>query len=433
VSLSQVLSRSPRRRALLTAVAAVASLLGCSRGGDPPDRTLYVLTFNMPHMEREFAAWAAEFRRRHPGYDVRQIDRKGSTWAAFYNTQVVAGTAPDIIDTQGAMWLQYASQGGLLDLSPFLERDASFADQFHPELIDAWTYGGKRYGIPLYFTKTLLFYNKRMFREAGIAHPPRSFAELMDHARAMSGPGRHGFMTLNFDWLYWPLFAMNGIRLVTPDCKRAAFNTPEAVALVEQLAAATADGVISPTSWTGRWVEPNGMFAAGDVAMFNAHSTALLWIMGNASWVDAESIGFAQMPGDWSVPNAHALHISASTRHPEQAWDFIKIATQGEGALAFGKRLNSPTGNRAVNDRLREHFAKTNPLVLKVLDTQFAHLDRMVADWPLARDIEIKHAFYPELQSALLGNKSATDALASAERKVDHILSRPGGAPEDCT
>lgn len=417
----------------MLASLALAILFGaCSSKTTEPPKTLYVLTFNMPHMETEFALWTRKFRELHPDFDVQQIDRKGSTWAAYYHTQVIAGTAPDIVDTQGGAWLQYASQGGLLDLSPYLERDHEFTQQFYPELLESWAYDGKYFGVPLYFTKTLLFYNKAMFREAGILAPPENFTELLSYARRLSGPRRHGFMTLNFDWLYWPLFAMNGVQLVTEDCTRAAFNTPAAISVVEQLAAATAEGAISPTSWTGRWVEPNGMFAAGNVGMYNAHSTALLWVMSNAQWVDEDSVGFAQMPGNWSVPNAHALHISASTPYPDQAWDFIRIVTSGEGALAFGKKLNSPTGNKVVNALLLDHYAKANPIVLKVLVTQFEHLDHMVGNWPLAQDTQIKHAFYPEIQSAMLGHKSATDALDSAERKVNHILSRPDARPADC-
>ena len=41
---------------------------------------------------------------------------------------------------------------------------------------------------------------------------------------------KSGLMTLNFDWLYWPLFAMNGVELLAPDgMTEAAFNTPAAV------------------------------------------------------------------------------------------------------------------------------------------------------------------------------------------------------------
>ena len=37
-----------------------------------------------------------------------------------------------------------------------------------------------------------------------------------------------GLLTLNFDWLYWPLMQMNGVDLLSPDLKTATFNTAKA-------------------------------------------------------------------------------------------------------------------------------------------------------------------------------------------------------------
>ncbi|MDZ4729340.1 MAG: sugar ABC transporter substrate-binding protein [Xanthomonadales bacterium] len=417
-----------RASAAFTVIAALISTLlalsGCSNESEPVQNKIVVLTFNMPHYKDGFSRWVAEFHKLHPDIEVEQIDRKGSNWGAFYHTQVISGTAPDIIDTQGGAWLQYASQGGLLDLTPFLEKDAEFTANFYPELLQSWIYEGQNYGIPLYFTKTLLFYNKLMFQEAGITSPPNSFDQLMEYAYKMTKGEKSGFMTLNFDWLYWPLFAMNGIDLVTPDLRHAAFNTPKAIALIERLAKATKDGAISNISWTGRWVEPNSMFAAGQIGMLQAHSTALLWMLSNTSWINENTIGFAQMPGNWSTPNAHALHISADSKYPQAAWDFIKIATSGEGAYSLGISLNNLTGDRFVNEKILDYFSQTKPIVVPLLRTQQEHLNTLVGNWPLANDAEIKEALYPELQSALLNHKSAADALSRAEKKVNHILSR---------
>ena len=36
--------------------------------------------------------------------------------------------------------------------------------------------------FPFYITKTLLFWNKTMFREAGLAGPPQTFDEVMQYA-----------------------------------------------------------------------------------------------------------------------------------------------------------------------------------------------------------------------------------------------------------
>ena len=42
----------------------------------------------------------------------------------------------------------------------------------------------------------------------------------------------------------------------------------------------------------------------------------------------------------------------------------------------------------------------------------------------MAKDAEIKEAFYPAMQDALLGRKSAQDALNAAEKKVNRVLQR---------
>ena len=168
---------------------------------------------------------------------------KGTDLPAWYQTQVVAGTPPDIVDIQGGLWLQYASQGGLLDLTPYLKKDKDYTDRMYPEVLHNWVYQGKNYGAPLYISKTLLFLNRIMMKKAGIDQGSDELRR--DDGRRQEDDRREnssGFITLNFDWLYWPLFKMNGIDFVTPDLKKAAFNTPEAVKLVEQLAKLTKEG-----------------------------------------------------------------------------------------------------------------------------------------------------------------------------------------------
>jgi ABC-type glycerol-3-phosphate transport system substrate-binding protein len=245
----------------------------------------------------------------------------------------------------------------------------------------------------------------------------------MANAEKMTGGENTGFMTLNFDWLYWPLFAMNEIDFVGDDGK-AAFNTPEAVALVKRLADLTSKGVINKISWTGRWVEPNGAFAAGNVGMLHAHAPAFLWFQSKADWVNDESVGAMNMPGGWSTPNSHSLVMSAGSKHPEEAWDFMKIATSGDGAYAMGTGTNNLIGDMKVNARLMEYFKANLPAVVPVLETQFQDLGKQTGNWPFAEDAAIKDAFYPELQAALLGEKSAEDALNAAEGKVNRILAR---------
>jgi ABC-type glycerol-3-phosphate transport system substrate-binding protein len=386
------------------------------------EKTLTVLTWNIPYFQDGFNQWVTDFNKIHPDIKVERLDKKGTEWSTFYQTQVVAGTAPDIIDVQGGLWLEYAAKGGLVDLTPYLERDQDYTKRIYPEILRGWVYDGRNYGVPFYISKTLLFYNKLMFKEAGLTDLPKSFDEMLDYASKMSKGEKSGFMTLNFDWLYWPLFAMNGVELLTPDLKQAAFNTPEAVKVVDALAKATEKGAISKISWTGRWVEPNGAFAAGTIGMLHAHAPAFLWFKSKAPWVNEDTVGATHIPGGWSTPNSHSMLISKSCKHPDAAWDFVKIATSGDGAYAMGVGTNNLTGDKIVNEQLFGYFEKKIPAVVPVLRTQLEYLDKLCGNWPVAKDAEIKEAFYPELQSALLGQKSAEVALADAEKKVNRVL-----------
>ena len=386
------------------------------------DKKITVVTWNIPYFVDGFNLWVEEFKKIHPDFEVERIDMKGTELPTWYQTQVVAGTPPDIVNIQGGLWLEYASQGGLKDMTPLLERDKEYKDKLIPEFLSNWVYDGKQYGMPLYVTKTLLFLNKNMMKEAGIEANPTSFDEMMAAAEKMTGPGKSGFMTLNFDWLYWPLFKMNGIDFVNEDMTKAAFNTPEAVALIKKIAEATEKGVIDKISWTGRWVEPNGAFAAGTVGMLHAHAPAYLWFKSKGEWVNEDSVDSIALPGGWATPNSHSLVISEGSKHPEEAWDFVKIATSGVGAKAMGEGTNNLTGDKDVNAELMKYFEANVPAVVPALQTELENLDKLTGNWPFAKDAAIKEAFYPELQAAFLGQKSAEDALNAAEQKVNRIL-----------
>ena len=232
-----------------------------------------------------------------------------------------------------------------------------------------------------------------------------------------------GFLTLNFDWLYWPLYAMNGVDLLSKDLTKPTFNTPKAIEVTDRLAKATEAGAINKISWTGRWVEPNGAFAAGNVGMLHAHSPAYFFVKGQGKWVTPETLGVAHAPGGFATPNSHGLGISKASKNPDLAWDFLKFVTN-EGAQELGVNRKLVTGNIAVDTKNLADLEKSDPLVYSILKTQLEHTDKMVGNWRLGNDSKVKEAFWPELQNVLLGRKDAKTALADAERKVARELKR---------
>jgi ABC-type glycerol-3-phosphate transport system substrate-binding protein len=405
-------------------IASICLLFALSFSAWGEQKKLTLLTWNISNQGKVVQEWIDDFKRVRPDVDVNWIDKKGTEVAAYYQTQIIAGTPPDIVDLQGAIWLEYAAQGGLLDITPYLAKNPDVRRRFEPDYLAAWVYQGKNYMLPFYVAKTLLFYNKTMFKAAGIAGPPETFEQLVDDASKMSKGDKTGLVTLNFDWLYWPLFKMNGVELLTPDLKKAAFNTPKGVSVLDALAKATANGGINKISWTGRWVEPIGAFSAGNVGMFIAHSPAFFNMRGLAPWLNADTLGIADLPGGWATPSLHGLGISKGSPNADIAWQFLAMVTSDKYTRKLSDFAYFLTGNAATDRELLERLRKEDPLAARVLQTQLEQTDKLTGNWSLPSDARVKEAFYPEIQNAVLGRKSAAEALKDAETKVDRVLAR---------
>lgn len=398
--------------------------LGGIGAASAQDKKITLLTWNLPIYEPKIQGWIAEFHQKYPDIKVEWIDKKGTEWATFYQTQLAAGTAPDVVNIQGALWAEYASDDRLLDLGPYLAKDAEFKGRFAPGALDLWELGGKSYLVPWYFNKTLLFLNKPMMEKAGLTSPPKSFDDIMTYAAKMSGEGRSGFLTTNFDWLYWPLFKMNGVDALTPDLTKAAFNTDAGRAVLTRLSAATKAGQINKISWTGRWVEPNTAFAANNVGMYMAPNSALFWAASNADWINDKTVEAMEVPGDWAVPNHHGFGVSKTTKYPDAAVELIKIATSEKWQTTMSETFSILTLNPKVDDKLIARFRQENPLKAKVLELTARNLDKITGYWKTPKEARVKDAFWTEVQPALLGEAEPKAALARAEEKVNRALSR---------
>jgi ABC-type glycerol-3-phosphate transport system substrate-binding protein len=412
-----------RRRKFLAAGAATALVRPAIA---QYSKKLTFLSWNIVDQADMFKSWFTEFGRAHPGVEIEWLDKKGPDLPPFYQTQLAAGTPPDVVDLQGGIGIEYAAQGALLDLTPYLTARPDVKARFNVDYLNNWVWEGKNWLVPFYVAKTLLFYNKPLFRKAGIGSPAASFAELLDHAAKIGGAGNDqtGFLTLNFDWLYWALFRMNGVELLTPDLKQVAFNTPRAADVIDQFAKATAGSAINKISWTGRWVEPLGAFASGQVGMLNAHSAAYFFLKGQGAWINPDTLGIAELPGNWSVPTLHGYGISKGTKDPDLAWDFVEFCTARKQAQAMADRRRILTAYTDVDNLLMARLEKDEPLAHAVLKTQLEYTDKLCGNWPLPNDSRIKDAFWPEVQNAVLGRKDAKTAMDDASRKVTRELRR---------
>jgi multiple sugar transport system substrate-binding protein len=102
------------------------------------------------------------------------------------STMIQNGNPPDILNLNA--YASYAKDGLLYSADEVLPASA------RADLIDAFvasgTYDGKLYGMPDLSSARALFYNKTLFQQAGVAAPPKTWAEFEDAARKVTALGK---------------------------------------------------------------------------------------------------------------------------------------------------------------------------------------------------------------------------------------------------
>lgn len=101
------------------------------------------------------------------------------------STMIQNNQAPDILNLN--VYASYAKDGLLWN------SDEVLSDTAKSDLLDAFvksgTYNGKLYGFPDLSSARAFFYNKDLFAKAGIASPPKTWAEFEDAAQKITALG----------------------------------------------------------------------------------------------------------------------------------------------------------------------------------------------------------------------------------------------------
>jgi ABC-type glycerol-3-phosphate transport system substrate-binding protein len=405
---------------------AIQSLWAGGQAG-AEQKKLTFLSWNIAYYEKGVNGWFSDMQAAHPEVQLEWIDKKGTEWATYFQTQLAGGDVPDVLEIQGTLWVEYADMGAIMNLQPYLDKDPTYANGFNPDLLDQMKLGMDNYMIPFHMTPSHLLINKVMFEDAGLKEPPKTFAELADYSRKMTKGENEGFLTLNFDWFYWPLFKVNGVDILTPDNKKAAFNTPAAARTLEILRNLTAEGAISKISWTGRWNEPNSAFGAGNIGMYNSVGLSLPTIRAAGSPLNSEkTLDSAPFPGEWSYANYHGVAITSSTKYPDMAWELTKIICSDKWGEDRIRVLMLLCGRKNVDQPLvyeNTEFINEDPIRAKILQTELEVTDHFTGVLKIPENERIKQAVYTQIQRAVLGEVDPETALAAAERDVNKILS----------
>lgn len=149
-------------------VGAVLTMLACSTAAAWADTTVrWFISETSPAM----TAWQKEVARRyeesHPGTRIDVQVMSGEPYKAKLTTMLQSADRPHLIYTWGGGVLFAQARAGLLqDITAKVQ--GPWASELNPAALDAMSYQGKIYGAPTHLTQVVLWYNRRLLKQANV-------------------------------------------------------------------------------------------------------------------------------------------------------------------------------------------------------------------------------------------------------------------------
>lgn len=332
-------------------------------------------------------------------------------------TQLGAGNAPDAFYVDAKYFGSFASQGALLDLGPMVESGAIDTDDFFQPLVDAFRFDGTLYGIPKDFSTLGLFLNTAMYEEAGANPEPETWSEFRSGLRKVvdATDVKSGIIEYPNARMWKALLYQNGGQMLSDDGSEAVFASAEGVEALRFLVDLKEDGLLAVpselgSSWHGQALG-NREVAAGVIGPWG-----LPYLKENAPDVD-ENVDVVHLPTPEGGKKATAAYtvsysVSANTDVPDAARTLVGALTDEKGMARWARKGVALSARPSHADL---EFYQNHPRYKTLLEAgEWSH---PVAYGPNSESII--NRLHPQLEGAMLGEKSPKAALEEAQSTIN--------------
>ena len=277
---------------------------------------------------------------------------QGSYDDSLTKLRTVGGTdeAPAIVQVF-EIGTKYMSESGFITpMQEFIDADGFDVSILEDNILNYYSLDGKLYSMPFNASNAVMYYNKDLFKEAGLdpENPPTTFSEMIEAAEKLSEVTDYGFTMATIGWFFEQLMANSGALYLNNDNGRggdateALVNSPEGVAIFEWLNEMNKAGTFN--NYGSTWDSPRGPFFAGQVGMYFDSTANVRHVIDNS----AHEVGTAPLPHmDNQEPQGliiggASVWITNQVSEEEQnaAWEFVKFLTkpdvQAEWAASTG-------------------------------------------------------------------------------------------------
>lgn len=434
-----------RRRTLLRGAAVLAASLSPGCGADD-DALTFFFQANPEEADARLRI-IAEFGRRtmgnnrNPGINVRTV-LSGPDPMQQMSTFCAGGKCPDILMAWELTYAGLADRGVLLDLNTLLQRDRSFAESLKADsiasLYETFSLNGGQYALPEQWSGNFLFYNTRLFADAGVPPPPAhwqrpwTFAQFRDAAEALTKRDRSGNVAQwGFVDTWVPpysagLFGMNnGVAWCTPRINPTRFNFDDDAFLqgIQFYADLACRYHVAPTAIDAQSISTMDLFSAGRAAMaMGGHWRYQTFARAEGLEFDVTvlPVGPHASQGRSDIGTT-GLAIAASSPRKDQAWEFVKFAAGPAGqALIGGSGLFVPVLNSALRSAgfVDAHRQIRNLDVLTDGPANSGYLP-VTPDWARINALIDRH-----VGPVLRGARPAASLSTGLTREINQVLTK---------
>jgi len=175
-----------RVRAVVALLALVAvAVTAASAAGSPKAPTKLTVWVGWSARELSvFKSVVAEYDTSHPNVQVNVV---GGINDNKIVAAIRAGNAPDVVSSFNSYNVgTYCKSGGWIDLTSLMSQSGIKAQAFPAATRYYTAFDGKRCALPLLADTYGLYYNKALFKAAGISSPPKTMDELAADAKKLT-------------------------------------------------------------------------------------------------------------------------------------------------------------------------------------------------------------------------------------------------------
>ena len=274
---------------------------------------------------------------------------------------------------------------------------------------------GDIYAIPNDQGTYGLFYNKALFRKAGVAKPPATYNELLADCKKFKAKGilplaygdRDGYSTDNWVTYDYASYMEPG-DIAAVDAGKLKYSDPKLVKPLEALVKFKQQGCVNPDASTHENNDANTYFTSGKAAMV----LMFPFVIKDFEAKLGKNLGIARLPQSGPHPGrtaANSFHnwvIPKNAHNKDGAWQFIQMAVDPTGAGQLASVVGAlPTNTKAIagiKDPITTFFLKT------AQHPQIPLLDSVVP-------LKVALLYYVQLQAAFAGKTSPAQAMKNVD------------------